>query len=120
MTEEAAEVWRRRLDDDEYAARRSRSLLLIANTDYCSRYADAEATFWHYDRYHPRRVLRQVAAKRQILEMYEHAVAAHRAGSVSKRNGIQDETAVEFLGEIIRLLTEADEQPPPEPPDAPR
>lgn len=102
MTADPVEQWRASVEEDQDAASRSRSLLLIADTGWCSRNADAESTFWHYDRWHPKRVLRQVEAKRRIIEMYENAMAAHEH---------QDETAVELLGEAIRLLADADRYP---------
>ena len=41
---------------------------------------------------------------RRILRLYENALAAHRAGSISQRNRTQDEAAVDVLGEAVRLL----------------
>jgi Family of unknown function (DUF6221) len=67
----------------------------------------ARAQEWnggHIARHDPARVLADVAAKRQIVEMYENAIHAQHAGSVSRYNEIQDGAAVDVLGEGLRLL----------------
>lgn len=61
----------------------------------------------HVVRHDPARVLRDVEAVRRVLRMYDNAVAAVAAGSLSARNRAQDETAVEMLGEVLRALAAA-------------
>lgn len=58
----------------------------------------------HIVRWDPARVVAEVDAKRRILRLYENALNAHRAGSISQRNRTQDEAAVDVLGETVRLL----------------
>lgn len=67
-----------RIAEDEALARESRSLLLIADTRSVSlaiKQAHGgetveEATMLHYDRWSPRRVLAECAAKRALVELY--------------------------------------------------
>lgn len=58
--------------EDEAAARASRSTLLIADLDRCAvPGSDEQATFRHHERWEPRRVLAELAAKRAILAEIE-------------------------------------------------
>jgi hypothetical protein len=67
------EFLRARLDDEEHDARRSRSLLLIAHTDRCAvSGSDEEATFRHFDRHAPARVLAEVDAKRRHISRWAY------------------------------------------------
>lgn len=49
-------------------------------------------------------VLAECEAKRRIIQLYQNAVAAQRAGSVSDYNRIQDKAAVDVLGEAVQEL----------------
>lgn len=62
---------RAQLDTDERLAEQSRTLLLIARTERCAvPGSDEEATFRHFARHPPDRVLRQVQAHRAILDQH--------------------------------------------------
>lgn len=61
------EFLRARLDEDEEAARESRSILLIADSAACVADEQAMSTFRHFERHPPPRVLREVEAKRDIV-----------------------------------------------------
>jgi hypothetical protein len=95
------------LDDDERVARE-------ADGFYDDRDLSAELVEEGFDqcvgdlaaRWDPARVLADIAAKRRILGLYEAALSAHRAGSLSLRNRTQDEAAVDVLGEAVLALAQ--------------
>jgi hypothetical protein len=66
----------------------------------------------HIVRHDPARVLQDIEAVRRVLRLYDNAVAAVAAGSLSARNRVQDETAVEMLGEVLRALAAAHAEHP--------
>lgn len=51
---------------------------------------------------HPDAVLAECEAKRRVIKLYTNALAAHREGSISNRNQIQDEAAVDVLGAAVQ------------------
>lgn len=55
----------------------------------------------------PAAVLADVAAKRAIVGLYQNAASAHRAGSISRYNEIQDGAAVDVLDATLQLLASA-------------
>lgn len=55
----------------------------------------------HIAAWDPARVLAECETKRRVIKLYQNAVHAHRAGSVSNRNRTQDEAAVDVLGAVV-------------------
>jgi hypothetical protein len=51
-------------------------------------------------------VLAECDAKRKVIKLYENALAAHRRGSISERNNVQDEAAVDVLGAAVQAYGE--------------
>lgn len=52
----------------------------------------------------PAWALADIESKRQVIKLYENAVSAKRAGSISYRNRTQDEAAVDVLGAAVQSL----------------
>lgn len=114
MTDDLVAFLRARLDEDEQAAQEAHyegQRWLSEEEDVCRwpddelvHIADRKCDARHIARWDPVRVLAEVQAKRRIIEMYENADAAQRAGSISERNRTQDEAAVDVLGEAVHAL----------------
>lgn len=66
------------------------------DNEYCS-----DGAHWTDER-----VLAECEAKRRVIKLYENALSAHRAGSVSDRNRIQDEAAMDVLGAAVQAYGE--------------
>lgn len=56
----------------------------------------------HVAKWNPARVLAECEAKRRVIRLYQNAVQAQRAGSISNRNRTQDEAAVDVLGAVVQ------------------
>lgn len=55
-------------------------------------------------RWNPAHLLARSTAIRQVVRMYERAIAAYRTPSASDRNRTQDEAAADVLAEAVKEL----------------
>lgn len=115
MADEIAEFLRARLDEDEATAQAAANRRWRAEDNIISLYPEHEndgflswptrADARHAALHDPARVLREVAAKRAILDLADEASGLDMAVDGDRRIGSRDTEAEPYLGDqILRLL----------------
>jgi hypothetical protein len=96
-------LWlRHQLDDDERVARRVEpNQAPVALRAMVTR--EGSAPFLIID---SARLLAEIDAKRRVVRLYENALRAYNAGSISLRNRTQDEAAVDVLRAAVIALAQ--------------
>lgn len=127
MTVSITEFITARLDDDEAAAQRAQAVcspqwapngsLLMYLDDSPTPFAECLASVEHYRqddaldhiaRHDPARVLREVEAKRAILELADEATGLDMSVDIDRGIGPRDKAAEPYVGDlIIRQMAQA-------------